>query len=301
MNAKHNNIKEKIIYWILNEYPFSVITKARLYEQIYSFTPEKINYADVVNKLLNIGILHERGEPEKHIYYLIAGKPTYSTKEIICCLYPYGYLSYISAMEWYELTDKIPREIIFTVCNQKIWRDNALRDIKTRLPNDTTIPSNFIPKYPLTKTQIINQEQVIIAHESNIIEPVQIKNTPIRVSSIGKTFIDMLRKPELCGGEEHVLEVYLEHGKKYAKQIITALKNPQNKKIDIARVGFVLDKMLGVQHEQITTWQKEAKNERGSSKKLSHLHEFSPIYDEDWSLSINVEFAQRYVSNTSKY
>jgi hypothetical protein len=46
------------------------------------------------------------------------------------------------------------------------------------------------------------------------------RNSQVRVSSIGKTFMDMTRRPDYCGGEEHVLESFIEHGKKYAPLII---------------------------------------------------------------------------------
>ena len=66
------------------------------------------------------------------------------------------------------------------------------------------------------------------------------------------------------------------------------------RKIDIARTGFVLQKLAGLDHDQLTEWQVESKKTRGSSKILVPGKPFSPIFDEDWSLSLNADLAQKY-------
>jgi len=104
----------------------------------------------------------------------------------------------------------------------------------------------------------------------------------------------MLRYPEECGGIDHVLEIYKETGKKFSKQIINELRKKTIRKIDIARTGFVLQKIVGVDDPQLSSWQEESKKTRGSSKILVPGEPFSAIFDADWSLSLNAESAQKY-------
>ncbi len=47
--------------------------------------------------------------------------------------------------------------------------------------------------------------KIIVTQETNYVERMKARNSPVRVSSLGKTFMDMTRRPDYCGGEEHVL------------------------------------------------------------------------------------------------
>ncbi|MNT32294.1 hypothetical protein D3C72_1681670 [compost metagenome] len=198
-------------------------------------------------------------------------------------------------MSWHGLSDKIPKVIRFTACSTSEWREKALADIKIEFDDyiEFADPNHFASKYP--KSMVIDGRELIVKSEKEYIDPVQVRSSPLRVSTLGKTFIDMTRNPHECGGEDHVLEIYSEYGKKYSSIIIKALKE-YGRKIDIARVGFILQKISGVEHPQLIEWQKESQLIRGSSKVLIHGKPFSSIFDEDWSLSLNNELAQKYGS-----
>jgi len=275
-----------------------VITQKRLSEQIQLYKKNCVHRtkkeAAIIHELLKLGIISEKQNITGNILvYIINGKPKYSAKEIVCSIFPYGYLSHISAMEWYGITDKIPKVIRFTCCSPEAWKIKAIAELQARWQE--SYKTRFIPIYP--KSIQIEHEQLLITSETHYSEPIQIKNSPLRVASIGRTFIDMLRKPEFCGGEEHVLEVYQEQGVKYAKLIIQALQK-EGTAIDKARVGFVLDKILGFKNSQLTEWKNESQQVRGSSKKLIYSNELSKVFDEDWSLNINSELAQQYVAKS---
>lgn len=311
-------LEEALATWVLEEYPYSVISKEKLSEQIfllfmtkfykgtrislirkdYASTDDFHNYIDRVERAgiltnINSGVkthpLYGRGNTDS-IYY-IKGKPEYSPAEAVCAIYPYGYLSKINAMAWYGLTDKIPKVIRFTTCILSEWKRKSISDLLIGPEVDFDL-ENFIPNYP-KHTNLFGQE-LIVSVESKYVEPLEVRNSPIRISSIGKTFIDMLRTPDECGGIDHVLEIYAETGKKYSSAIINELKHKTTRKIDIARVGFALQKVAGVEHPLLSEWQQESKKTRGSSKVLVPGMGFSAIFDEDWSLSLNAESAHEY-------
>ncbi|WP_426248406.1 type IV toxin-antitoxin system AbiEi family antitoxin domain-containing protein [Pseudomonas sp. TWR3-1-1] len=309
-------LEEALMAWVLNEYPYSVITKEKLSEQIYLFylrkeyNGEKIGtirkaqaspteYKNSIGKLERSGVIVSIGEVSRSdLYgadylnnsYIISGKREYSAQETVCTIYPYAYLSKISAMEWYGITDKIPKVIRITSCSPTLWRTKSLADL--RIENSPFLePMHFIPKYP--KNANISGKEIIVSTETDYIEPVTVRNSPVKVSSIGKTFIDMLRAPSECGGIDHVIDTYIEYGKKYSSAIIKSLKD-HGRKIDIARTGFALQKISGVDHPQLTEWQLESQRSRGSSKILVPGEPFSSIFDADWSLSLNAEIAQQY-------
>lgn len=309
-------LEEALMAWVLNDYPYSVITRERISEQIYIFyiakeyKGQKIglirkaqasvnDYSNNISKLERAGLLVTLGElsptdfyAKDYLYnsYVIRGKPEYSPQEIACTIYPHAYISKINAMAWYGITDRIPKVIRLTTCSPAEWRKKSLDEI--RIASNIFIePMHFIPKFP--KNMPILGKELIVSTETDFIEPVQIKNSPMKVSSIGKTFVDMLRVPKECGGIDHVIDTYIEYGSRYSSQIIDFL-NEHGRKIDIARTGFVLQKIVGIDHPKLTEWQIESQRSRGSSKILVPGEPFSPIFDADWSLSLNAEIAQQY-------
>ena len=307
-------IEEALTSWVLDDYPYSVISKEKIALQIYKFYLDKSykgeriqqirkeyaapkDYENNIHKLQRSGVLSPIDAEYNHFStnqlqecYVIKGKREYTPQETLCALYPYGYISHLSAMEWYGLTDKIPVDIYFTTCSPSDWRHRATEDIDIE---DAHLfdPKSFAAKYP--RNIKLDGRQIVISSETHYVEPLEVSESPLRVSAIGKTFIDMLRDPQKSGGEEHVLEVFLEHGKKYSSLIITALEK-YGRKIDRARTGFVLDKMLGIKSSKLEFLRLESSKTRGSSKVLSPNRPFASEYDEDWSLSLNVDMAKKY-------
>ncbi|WP_258154618.1 hypothetical protein [Pseudomonas sp. 17053703] len=307
-------IEEALTSWVLEDYPYSVITKEKLALQIYRFYLDKTykglriqqirkeyaapkDFENNIHKLERSGVLSPLSSDfdpffrsQLHDSYIIKGKREYSPQEILCTLYPYGYISHLSAMEWHGLTDKIPVDIYFTTCSPAEWRQRAINQIDLE-KNHFVDPRSFTAKYP--KNLNLAGLPVVISSETHYVEPVEVSDSPLRVSSVGKTFIDMLREPQKCGGEEHVLEIFQEQGKKYSSLILTAL-DKYGRKIDRARTGFVLDKMVGVKSSKLDAFRLESSKTRGSSKVLSPNRPFASEYDEDWSLSLNVDMAKQY-------
>lgn len=311
-------LEEALATWVLEDYPYSVITQEKLSEQIFllfmskSYKDQRISlirkkYATTddfylyINRIERAGILTKANENKKNYpmhysghlsnIYFIKGKPEYSASEAICAVYPYGYISKINAMAWYGITDRIPKIVRFTTCTLPEWKNKSLEDLEVG-PSVPFDRESFIPKYP-KRTDVFGDE-LIVSVEKNYVSPSEIRNSPLRISPIGKTFIDMLRTPDECGGIDHVLDVYIDNAEKYFPAILKELKHERSRKIDIARTGFVLQKVVGITHPQLTEWQQESQKTRGSSKVLVPGQPFSSIYDEDWSLSLNAESAQKY-------
>ena len=108
----------------------------------------------------------------------------------------------------------------------------------------------------------------------------------MRVATIGRTFLDMLREPELCGGIYHVLEIYAAHAQRYLRLIIDVI-NRHGTKIDKVRAGYILDERLGLLHPIIDSWLEFA--QRGGSRKLLANAPYRSRFSEKWCLSINIE------------
>ena len=111
------------------------------------------------------------------------------------------------------------------------------------------------------------------------------KEGTLRVATLGRTFLDMLRRPELCGGMSHVLEVYESRGREHAMLIINELEQ-RGAPIDRVRAGYILEERCGVTDPRLDAWVADA--QRGGSRKLDPQSEYTPRFSERWQLSINV-------------
>jgi predicted transcriptional regulator of viral defense system len=112
-----------------------------------------------------------------------------------------------------------------------------------------------------------------------------LKEPNLRVSTLGRTFLDMLREPALCGGILHVLNVFRDAANSYLRLILDEI-DQHGGDIDKVRAGFILEELCKTRDPRIDSWTAFAK--RGGSRKLDASTEYSPQFSERWSLSINV-------------
>jgi len=115
---------------------------------------------------------------------------------------------------------------------------------------------------------------------------VLVQGRQMRLATIGQAFLDMLRRPDLCGGMRHVLEIYEEHAGQWVEEIVTAVDGFP-KKIVKCRAGYILSERLKIHHEKIQAWKFSAP-QRGGSCKLDPSKDYAPRYSEPWQLSLNV-------------
>lgn len=116
-----------------------------------------------------------------------------------------------------------------------------------------------------------------------------IKSPAVRVAMMGRTFLDMVREPECCGGMQHVVDTYRQYGPRNLPLIVEEVER-HGKSIEKVRAGYLLEEVCKLQHELIDKWRAAA--QRGGSRVLDPASEYSAIYSEAWKLSINVPSLQ---------
>lgn len=206
-----------------------------------------------------------------------------SAEEVACIVDPFCYVSHLSAMQRYGLTDRSPEALHLTTPARSVW--NMLRDQK--MVEDLGGPPDS--EHPLLlrlgfKGEL-RRRPVIVHESSHPAKPVEVRGEKTRITSIGRTFGDMLSEPALCGGIRHVIDIWERDAEQWADQIIGEVDKMESKMVKV-RAGYLLSEVLEIEDGRIDGWEQFA--QRGGSRKLNPDAPYAPTYSERWMISLNV-------------
>lgn len=223
----------------------------------------------------------------RNVYKIVAlGE---STAEEVCALVnPFGYVSHLSAMQRWGLTDRRPQALHLSMppasaagpLIEEQMRADYGRPFDD-LPRDQKVKLQFIQPPPTVRGRAIS-----VFHTKRLGRWVQVNGEHVRLATNGQTFLDMLEAPQLCGGTAHVLDVWRKHARGFADEIIDAV-DQFGGPIHKVRAGYIFDELLGLGEDpRVRNWVRYA--QRGGSRVLDPSKAFTPNYSEKWMLSINV-------------
>lgn len=245
--------------------------------------PDQEDYKSAVKKLLASGILSEHtGFSLGRVYKILSPKEA-SNQEIICAIDPFAYISHFSAMEYHGLTDKVVKTIFYSTLPQKEWRQAA----KDKLSKELEDTGEYnLPHLVYLSPKKLGKNLVYCFRTKTAGSYQNVVDSNLRVAKIGRVFLDMLQKPDLCGGIYHVLEIYRDHANRYLDSIIAVVNN-HGKDVDKVRVGYVLEERCAITDKRIDEWKRFA--QRGGSRKLDSSRPYANDFSSTWSLSLNIE------------
>lgn len=226
-------------------------------------------------------------DPDYANTYRLLNKQDLPADELACLVDPFCYISHISAMQRYGLTDRRPEALHLTVPGNKLIKakihETMLADYGETLPSmpiDEVLPLKIV-HHP----QKSRKRSLSVFSTSHYGACIRIRGTWARVTTIGQTFLDTLDQPDKCGGIQHVLDCWSQHASSYLEEIIKAV-SAAPKDILKVRAGYILNELMNVNHPKIEEWTAAA--QRGGSRVLDSSKPFSPTYSEKWMLSLNV-------------
>ena len=223
-------------------------------------------------------------------HYRVVAVPDLPSDDIICLLDRFCHISHLSAMQRWNLTDRAPDPLIISRPDDKTVAKKATFIMEKE---DSEIPWKHRP----------DRTPASSFHLHNLVHPRQVRNRPvklhrsrhigssvrgrsgfIRISTIGQTFLDMLLRPTLCGGMDHVLDVWDEHAANHLSSIISAVNSASS--IIKCRAGYIIEERLGVRDQRVEKWKSSA--QRGGSRVLDSKRPYAPVWSETWMISLNV-------------
>lgn len=206
-----------------------------------------------------------------------------SAEEVACIADPFAYVSHLSAMQRYGLTDRSPQALHLTSPKRPLWNalrsERALRD----LPEVQRVESPILNRPGFRDT--IRRRPVVVHVSSHPWNPSPISGEETRITSVGQTFADMLTEPGLCGGMRHVLDVWENEAGQWVPEIVAAIDQLDIKIVKV-RAGYILSEIMDIDHPALHNWEKFS--QRGGSRKLDPDADYAPEFSERWMISINV-------------
>jgi predicted transcriptional regulator of viral defense system len=109
--------------------------------------------------------------------------------------------------------------------------------------------------------------------------------SPIYVTDLERTLLDVLRFPERTGGALELLRVWKLAATRLRLDTLIEYVLRFGQTLLRQRVGFILEE-LGLDHPVLQEWARGSV--RGSSAKLIANLDFCPTFSDRWNLSINV-------------
>jgi len=241
--------------------------------------------AEARNALLSRGVLTQDKALPKTLFRIPDAKNV-DQAEIMCAIDPFGYLAYLSAMAYHGLTNRLPKVLYFVTPESGLWRSLAEEKMRKDL-------GDLFASYQLAELPQLRHSN-IEKLDGMLIEQIRtktiggwrsVRDGALRVTGIGRTFLDMLQRADLCGGIRHVLEVFEESASPHLSAIVAEL-NTHGAKVDRVRAGYILEEYCGISDSRIDAWVIDVS--RGGSRKLDPQAEYSSNFSEKWALSINV-------------
>ena len=205
-----------------------------------------------------------------------------STEEIVCYADPLCYVSHLSAMHRWGLTDRSSKVLICT----RPDRRTATVHLSNMMSNHLDfLPPKRLRLYYIGHPPTVRERLVRMFESKTAGVSINLRGTGIRLATIGQTFLDMLQRPELCGGMSHVLDIYVEHAENWLEEIVASVDSASGKLVK-SRAGYILEERLGLHHKKFQTW--KDLGQRGGSQKLDPTKAFASEYSESWMISLNV-------------
>ena len=224
----------------------------------------------------------------------ISDVPEGSAEDVCCLIDPFCHVSHLSAMQRYGLTDRFTRELMITRPALPLWRrlrDEKLETDYATAPSDNPSddlaePVTVMPLERLTLPEQLRGRPVVYHTTGQQPDLRRIEDSFARITTVGDVFVQMLDRPDLCGGMPHVVETWVQHGESHLESIIRAVEKDSEAIVKV-RAGYLLNEVLGIHDLRIDAWTKYA--QRGGSRKLDPTRTYIASFSEKWMISVNVE------------
>lgn len=252
--------------------------------------PTDADYRRVIDQLVADDKLTPDPEFPASVY-IVNNLPVVSASDVCCLADPFCYVSHLSAMEHYGLTERIPDALHITRPIPVLWSKMAEQAVeKARAELGSTLEKLRNVRVRHYAFPDVVRRRPIAVHETKNPGPcIEERGSFTRIAKIELVFSGMLTEPNLCGGMPHVLEVWQERARDHLDRIVGTIDQLQSS-IAKVRAGYILTELLGVSNPVVEGWRRFA--QRGGSRLLDPTRPYAPVFSEAWMISLNTDLPE---------
>ena len=146
---------------------------------------------------------------------------------------------------------------------------------------EESMPSKAIIQHPAR----VRQTKLDVLETRNTPPNIQIRGSQARISRVEQVFLETATNPKLCGGMQHIIDMWAEHAETYGQAIIDAIDQSESNLVK-SRAGYIIETYTNIRSKKLDVWASKA--QRGGSRLLDPSKPFTSQHSERWCLSINV-------------
>ena len=284
--AKVSKILERRGWPVLNAWVlFSLIRT--VHRETRREIPPPRDFYRIIYALSNAGFISPDRDYLNH--YRVASVADRPADEVVCLVDRFCCISHLSAMQRWGLTDRQPHSLMIARPDDASIKRMAAEIMKTEADEN---PWRYRPPAKvggafrlnnIAHPKHVRQRSVELHSSRQFGNSMEDRNSFARVTSVGQTFLDMLRRPALCGGMAHVLDVWEEHARSHMAEIVAVVDNAES--IIKCRAGHIIEERLNISEPRVAAWRKFA--QRGGSRRLDPGSPYIPDWSETWMISLN--------------
>ena len=217
----------------------------------------------------------------------VAGVPDGTPEELCCLVDPWCYVSHLSAMQRWGLSNRNPIELHMTRPARAIWHQQARAELHS-LPAPQQGGAPLKSRTRIAFPNRLRRRNLQVFQPAYLGRCVSVADSHARVATVGQTFWDMVQAPGRCGEMAHVVTVWEERAEDYAEEIITTFEDSALPTTNLAscRAGYLLEEVVHIEDARVAAWTRFGS--RGGSARLDPAAPFVERHSERWNISINV-------------
>lgn len=246
--------------------------------------PDGADYVRLRKNLFDCNVLASDPDYGRRAFRVLTN-PDLPADDICCLVDPFCYISHLSAMQRYGLTNRRPEALHLSRPVARILRDMALQMMQDESGSGLAMPAaKAVRLHAVQHPSNVRKRRVHLFQSAHPGQSIANRSGYSRISTIGQTFLDTLDSPALCGGMVEVLDIWRGHAATYLDDIVAAVSRHDSGIVKV-RAGYILDEMLGIGDERVQAWRQFA--QRGGSRLLDPAKSYAPRYSEKWMISLN--------------
>lgn len=196
----------------------------------------------------------------------VSDLPDGPAEDIAALVDLFCYVSHLSAMQRYGLTERTPEALTLSSPAAAEWKQSRDARMLADHGGEKPLPGEYRASLVrLGWPETLRGRRLSVHSTKRTPEVREIRDSHARIAAVGETFVQMLDRPELCGGMAHVLDVWDARAGAYLREIIPAVDRSPEKIIKV-RAGYILEERLGVRDATVAGWLRFA--QRGGSRLL---------------------------------